>query len=352
MVRSMDLSASAELAAPTTEEALEEILSRPTPEVVAALAACPGDMLILGAGGKLGFGLCRLAQRGLAAAGSPHRVVAVSRFASGRERFAAAGIETIAADLLDPAALARLPDAPNVIYLVGTKFGSLDAPGQTWALNTLLPGLVAQRFLDSRFVAFSTGNVYPLTEPRAGGSTEDDAPDPVGEYAQSCLGRERILEYFSRQRGLPLAILRLNYANDLRYGVLIDLAQQVRRGEPIDVAMGQVNVIWQGDVNAIALRALAHCASPPLVVNVSGPETASVHWLARELARRLDAPTPTFVGSEAPTALLSNTGRQHGLFGYPTLPLARLLDWTAGWLASGGVTLNKPTHFQERKGQF
>ena len=343
-----------ELPPPDSEATLEDYLSRPTPGMVRALADLDGDLLVLGAGGKLGFSLCHLARRALDAAGNRRRVIAVSRFAGpdSTARFEAAGIETIAADLLAEGALAALPDAPNVIYLAGMKFGTTGTPGQTWALNALLPGLVARHFVRARIVALSTGNVYPFADIRSGGAVETDSPAPVGEYAQSCLARERLFQYYSAQHGTPVALIRLNYANDLRYGVLLDLALKVARGEPIDVTMGAVNVIWQGDANAAILRSLALCASPPAILNVSGPETAAVRWLAAELARLLDAPVPTFIGVEASTALLSNCSRQHALFGYPSLPLGQLLAWTAHWVRQGGRLLNKPTHFETRDGQF
>ncbi len=339
---------------PDSEAALEDYLSRPTPGTVAALARLDGDLLVLGAGGKLGLSLCRLARRSLDRAGNRRRVIAVSRFAdrAGPERFREAGVEPVAADLLDDAALAALPDAPNVLYLGGMKFGASGAPGQTWALNTFMPGLVARRFARARIVALSTGNVYALSDIRSGGAVETDPPAPVGEYAQSCLGRERLFEHFSARHGTPVTLIRLNYANDLRYGVVLDLARKVAAGEPIDLTMGHVNVIWQGDANAAILQALDLCASPPAILNVSGPETAAVRWLATELARLLDAPAPTFIGTEADTALLSNCARQHALFGYPALPLGQLLAWTAGWLRQGGRTLDKPTRFETRDGQF
>jgi nucleoside-diphosphate-sugar epimerase len=340
---------------PDSEAALEECLSRPTPGSVSALAALDGDLLILGAGGKLGFSVANLARRSLDQAGdAQRRVIAVSRFgnASIRTTFEAAGIETLASDLLADGALDRLPEAPNVLYLVGMKFGSTGDPGTTWAINTYLPGLVAARFRRSRIVALSTGNVYPLVDVRSGGSVETDPPGPVGEYAQSCLGRERMFLYSSQRQGTPITLVRLNYANDLRYGVLTDIAVKVARGEPVDLTTGSVNVIWQGDANAAILQAFGLCASPPAILNVSGPETASVRWLATRLAELLGAPAPSFVGEEAATALLSNCSKQHALFGYPSVPLGRLLEWTAAWVAQGGRLLNKPTGFQARDGNF
>jgi nucleoside-diphosphate-sugar epimerase len=341
--------------APGSEAELEEYLSQPTQGSVLAMQQLSGDLLVLGAGGKLGLSLCRLARRSLQAAGKADtRVIAVSRFgqSSTTQPFDAAHIETIAADLITDGALERLPDVPNVVYLVGMKFGSTDDMPRTWAVNTFLPGLVARRFAGSRIVALSTGNVYPLVDVRSGGATEDDPTGPVGEYALSCLGRERLLAYYSAAHATPVSIVRLNYAVDLRYGVLVDIAQRVMRHEPIDVSMGCVNVIWQGDANAAILQSFGHCASPPFVVNVSGPETLAVRWLAERFAELLAAEPPVFVGEEGATALLSNTHRQQQLFGYPRIPTARLMEWVAEWLMHGGRLLGKPTGFQNREGRF
>lgn len=342
--------------APTigSEEELDDILSEPTDGCVDALAGIEGDILVLGAGGKMGPTVARMARRAADRAGSSRRVVAVSRFAAGgtEEALRGGGVETVACDMLDRRALAGLPDAPNVVFMAGRKFGSQGAEWLTWAMNAYLPGLVMERFPGSRIVAFSTGNVYPLTPVVDGGATETHPVDPVGEYAQSCLGRERIMEYFSRERGTPLTLFRLNYAIDLRYGILLDVAQKVQAGTPIDLTMGAVNVIWQGDAAAYVLQSLSLCASPPAVLNVSGPETISVRWLANRFAELLGTPPPTFVGAEAPTALLSNAGRCHRLFGYPRVPLDLMVQWVAGWLARGGPTLSKPTGFEVRDGRF
>jgi nucleoside-diphosphate-sugar epimerase len=331
---------------------IDRQLYEPSETVVAELAELPGDLLLLGAGGKLGLSLARMA-RLAADRGRDRRVIGVSRFAdaSRREEFTTLGIEIITADLTEERALAALPDAENVIYLVGRKFGTQSEPGSTWALNSYLPGRVAQRFRDSRIVAFSTGNVYPLRPPFSGGADETTEPDPVGEYAQSCLGRERILQHFSVNQATPMAILRLNYAIDLRYGVLRDIASKVWSGEPIDVTMGCVNVIWQGDVNAITLRSLHHCACPPDVLNVTGPETVSIRWLANQFGERFGK-EPVIVGDEAPTALLSNAARCADRFGYPSVPLSRMIDWTVQWISAGGPALGKPTHFEQRVGSF
>jgi nucleoside-diphosphate-sugar epimerase len=341
--------------APDSEASLDEYLSRPTAETVRSLASLDGDLLVLGAGGKMGLSLAQMARRALNQTGRTDLgITAVSRFGSPAtlDRFRAAGLDTISCDLLADGALARLPDAPNVLYLVGMKFGSTGEPGLTWAMNTYLPGLVAERFKRSRIVALSTGNVYPLVDVRSGGALESDPPGPVGEYAQSCLGRERMFTYYSERESTPVTLVRLNYANALRYGVLLDIALRVLRGEPVDVTMSHVNVIWQADADAAILRSFELCGSPPAVLNVSGPETASVRWLAVRLAELLDAPFPNFTGALSETALLSNCAKQFALFGYPSVPLGRLLEWTVAWIRQGGALLNKPTGFQSRDGTF
>jgi nucleoside-diphosphate-sugar epimerase len=339
---------------PSSEAGLDEYLSRPTSATVAAMRE-RGDLLVLGAGGKIGLSLCATARRAFDASGrDTSRVIAISRFGhpETKQRFAEAGVETISADLLTDGVMGDLPDAGDVAFLAGMKFGSSgDLPG-TWAMNTFLPGLVARRYKESRIVALSTGNVYGLSSQALGGSTEQDPEAPVGEYAQSCLGRERMFAYGSQAAGTRVAIIRLNYANALRYGVLVDIGRKVLAGDPIDVAMGSVNVIWQGDVNNQLLRAFDHCQSPPFVINLTGPDVASVRRVALRFADLLDAPAPQFVGTEAPSALLSNASRSHGLFGYPDVPLDQLIAWTAAWLRSGGSLLGKPTGFEVRDGRF
>jgi nucleoside-diphosphate-sugar epimerase len=280
------------------------------------------------------------------------RVIAVSRFGSGRVRdeLRAAGAETISCDLLDRAAVAHLPTAPNMIFMAGQKFGTADSPARTWMMNVVVPAICAERFSSSRIVAFSTGNVYPLSSVARGGSRETDSPAPVGEYAASCLGRERVFEY-AASRGAQVAILRLNYANDLRYGVLTDLAVKVLHEEPVSLAMGHVNVIWQGDANRAAVELLPHAASPPCVVNVAGTEVLSVRWLATELGRRVGR-APRFEGTEASDALLSDATRMRTLLGPPDMPTATMLDWVAEWVTDGRPLLSKPTHFDVRDGTF
>ncbi len=336
-----------------TPEQLDEVLTGPAPEVVEAMRACPGDLLILGVAGKMGPTLAVLARRAMEAAGVPGEVIGAARFSDPQVRgwLESHGVRTVAADLLNAGDVARLPEAPHVIFMAGRKFGSTGDEPLTWAMNVLVPARVAERFRDSRIVALSTGNVYPLTPADGRGPTEDDPVGPVGEYAQSCLGRERMFQYFSARHGTPTALIRLNYAIDLRYGVLTDIAGRVAAGVPVELAMGRVNVIWQGDANAAILRCLGHCAAPPLVLNLTGPESHRVRDLAAELGRRLGR-SPVFAGQESPDALLSCAGRYVRLFGRPRVPIERMLDWVAHWTRIGGPTLGKPTHFESRDGRF
>jgi nucleoside-diphosphate-sugar epimerase len=335
------------------EAHLEDLLSTPSTAAVDALRELPGDVVLLGVAGKMGPTLARMVRRAADAAGTARRVVGVSRFSEPGQEAAlqAHGVETIRCDLLDEDAVQRLPDAPLVIYMAGRKFGSSGDESLTWAMNTWLPGIVARRYAGSRIAAFSTGNVYGLTRVGHGGSRESDLPSPVGEYAMSCLGRERIFEHASRSRGTLLSILRLNYATEMRYGLLVDLARKVAAGEPIDLTMGHANVIWQGDANAMAIASLRQAASPPFVVNLAGPEELSVREVCRALGDRMGVDA-RFTGDEAGDALLSNGQRGWDVLGAPTVPLARLLDWTADWVRRGGASLGKPTHFESRDGKF
>lgn len=332
---------------------LETMLSEPTELLVDAMRRIDGDLVVLGVAGKMGPTLARMAKRASDRAGVRRRIIGVARFstAAQEDELRAHGIETIRCDLLDEAALARLPDAPNVVFMAGRKFGSTGLESLTWAMNCHLPALVCHRYAASRIVAFSTGNVYGLTPVGSGGSTESDPLRPVGEYAMSCLGRERMFEHFGLTRGIPTAIIRLNYAVEMRYGVLVDLARRIAAGEPIDLAMGYCNVIWQADANAMALAALAHAAAPPFVVNVAGPEELGVRATCEALARWMRRRV-TFTGEEAPDALLSNGARGWKHFGQPRVDAARLIAWTADWIARGGNTLDKPTHFESREGHF
>lgn len=336
-----------------SETELDELLTEPPDAVVRTLTDLGGDLLILGVGGKMGPTLARLARRAVGQAGNQQRVIGVSRFSDAlvERRLREAGVETIGADLLEDGSLDHLPDAPNVIFMAGRKFGSTGAEDLTWAMNTYLPARVAQRYRGSRLVVFSTGNVYPLVPITSGGADEDHPVGPVGEYAQSCLGRERMIVYFSRRNRTPAAIVRLNYAIDLRYGILLDVVNHVARREPVDLTMGNVNLIWQGDANAAILRSLAICATPPIVLNLTGPETVSIRWIATRAGALLGR-EPIFVGQESETALLSNAARAHALFGYPRVPLETMLRWVVAWVRLNGRTLNKPTHFETRDGRF
>jgi hypothetical protein len=336
-----------------TETELEEILSRPSEADATAMAKLDGDLLILGAGGKMGPSLARRARRAAEKADVRKRILAVARFSDSelRKTLESEGIETVASDLLVPGALAKLPDFPNVIFMAARKFGTSGSEELTWAMNTYLPGLVAERFRASRIVAFSTGNVYPLRHVIHGGAVEDTPPAPEGEYAQSALGRERMFEYGSRSWGTAVVILRLNYAIDLRYGVLLDIGAAVFERRPIDVRMALVNVIWQGEANSVCLQSFAHCQSPPLILNLTGPETLSVRYIAEEFGRRFNV-KPTFSSEETDTALLNNAAKAHQMFGYPRVTASEMIDWTAAWISAGGSRLDKATHFQVRDGKF
>ncbi len=344
-----------------SEAQLESRLSEPTPEVIEAVGALEGDLLILGVGGKMGPTLAKQAKRAIDAAGVSKKVIGVSRFSvpGVQEMLDASGIETIAADLLTEDSLQNLPDVQNVIFMAGRKFGAMGNEPLTWAINTYLPGRVCEKFHSSRLVVFSTGNVYPLTPVSYGGATERYPVEAIGEYAQSCLGRERVFEYFSAEFGTRMAILRLNYAVELRYGILLDIAEQVYAESPILLTMGNVNVIWQGDATAVALRVFAHCQSPPLILNVTGPETVSIRSLAQRFrafwASAASKPTNKelcFAGEESTTALLSNASQCHQLFGYPGVCLEQIVRWVAHWVQIGGPRLNKPTRFEVRDGKF
>ncbi|MFI6292296.1 NAD-dependent epimerase/dehydratase family protein [Nonomuraea sp. NPDC050790] len=333
-----------------TVSELEERLARPSAGLVDDLARLDGDIMILGAGGKLGPSLVRLA---LNATRGDRRVVAVSRFSEPglADALTEEGASVVSADVADEAALRDLPDVENVVFLVGAKFGTQGAEHATWFTNSYLPGRVADRFRHSRIAALSTGNVYPLMPVTSGGATEETKPDPVGEYAMSCLGRERVMEHFSEKYGTRLALIRLNYAVEMRYGVLVDLAQKIVAGQPVDLATGQVNVVWQGYANEVTLRALLHADAPPYLLNLTGPELISVRQAAQALGRAIGK-EPVLVGEEAPTALLSNAARCHRLFGYPELTPAELIEHTARWVSEGGPLLGKPTKFERRDGRF
>ncbi len=333
---------------------LEERLSRPDDADASAMASMDGDLLILGVGGKMGPSLAKLARRAAEKAGTGKRIVAVARFSNSNlpSELGAEGIETITSDLLEPGALKRLPEIPNVVFMAARKFGTDGEAHLTWAMNTYLPGLVAERYRHSRIVAFSTGNVYPLRSRSEGGAVESTPVSPVGEYAQSALGRERMFEYGSARWGTRSTILRLNYAVELRYGVLLDIGRAVFERRPVSLSMPFVNVIWQRDANAWCLRSFAHSQSPPFILNITGSETLSVRDIAMEFGKHFGI-EPTFVSDEeGSTALLSDASQAATLFGRPTVSPTELVEFTAQWIRQGGVLLNKPTHFQTRDGKF
>jgi nucleoside-diphosphate-sugar epimerase len=330
-------------------EALDAFIAQPSQALIDDLAAIDGDIMILGASGKMGPSLARLARN----AAPDKKIIAVARFSdpTSKVELEANGIETITCDLFDATAIEALPKVKNIIFMAGRKFGSDGNQPLTWAANTHIPALVAQAFSSSRIVAFSTGCVYAFSQVDGMGSDEGDPLDPPGEYAQSCIGRERMFEYFSGVHDTPGKIYRLNYAIDLRYGVLHDIAVKVRDGLPIDVTMGHVNVIWQGDANAIALRCLKQATTPTSPINVTGPEVISVRWLAEKLGEKLGR-APVITGEEAHEAWLSNTCVSNGILGYPIVPLDRMMDWTANWVSNNLPSHNKPTHFEARDGAY
>jgi len=338
-----------------TEQYLDEMLTTPSQALANDLAKVEGDIMILGAGGKMGPSLSLLAKNACNKAGANKKIIAVSRFS---DPHAVAlleknGVEMISADLMTPGALNQLPDVPNIIYMAGRKFGTDGQEYLTWAMNTWLPALVAERFRNSRIVVFSSGNIYPMVSPRDGGCDESTPLDPVGEYAMSTLGRERAFEYASKTYGTPVCMYRLNYAVDLRYGVLNDIAQNIMAGQPVIITAPVFNCLWQGHANEVALRCLTICESPATALNVTGPETVSVRWAAMELGKYLGI-EPIIEEPERASdhALINNASKMCELFGYPEVSLSQLIRWQAEWLQSGGRVLGKPTHFEQRKGKF
>jgi len=335
-----------------TEE-LTELLSRPSEALVEMMKRTDGDFMFLGVGGKMGPTMALMARRASEAAGTPRRIIGVSRFSKPAEQefLEKNGIETLRGDLLDRTFLESLPKVKNVIFLAGMKFGSEDNLPLTWAMNTYLPALVAHYFTESRIVALSTGTVYPLVPVSSGGSVETDKIEAVGEYAQSCLGRERMFQYGSLRYGTPAILIRLNYAVEMRYGVLVDIARKVFQGEPVDLTMGCFNAIWQGDANDMILRSLEQASSPAGILNITGPGILRVRDVAKTFGKRFGR-KPIFTGKEADTALLNNAAKAFDLFGPPHVPLEQVIEWLAGWMLEGQEILNKPTHFEVRNGKF
>jgi len=337
----------------SSETELEDVLSEPYSEDIELAFRLDGDVMLLGAAGKMGPTLAKRIGRAVEAGGSGSRVYAVSRFSDDKvkQNLESHGLTTIASDLLSDTGLRELPDCRYVVFMAGAKFGTTGNEDQTWAINAYLPGNVIRRFPKSQMVAFSTGNVYPLVPVDSGGCKETDPTGPVGEYAQSTLGRERVLSFFARRNQTPLCLLRLNYAVEPRYGVLLDIGQAVYSGQPVSLAMGYVNVIWQGDANSAAFRALELCESPPAVLNVTGLRTLSVREIAEQFARHFDKDV-AFTGEEATTSLLNNAGQCHERFDLPRVTVEQVIELTAGWIRSGGRSLGKPTKFQVRDGKF
>ncbi|WP_372950762.1 NAD-dependent epimerase/dehydratase family protein [Mariniphaga sp.] len=335
------------------EAELEELLSRPSAETVELFKRLEGDILFLGIAGKIGPSLAHMTKRACLEAGIKKRIIGVSRFSNPAEKdlIESWGIETIQGDLLDRKYLESLPKVKNVFFLAGMKFGSEENLSLTWAMNSFLPALVAEYFKDSRIVAYSTGCVYPMVSVDSGGSKETNKPEPVGEYAQSCLGRERMFEYGSRKYKTPIALIRLNYAVEPRYGVLVDIATKVKNNQPVDLTMGYFNAIWQGDANNMVLRSMEHTASPAWIVNIAGPETLRVRDVALEFGKLFNKEVQ-FTGSEAETALLSNAEQAFRFFGKPNVPVQKVMEWTARWMEEDKKLLGKPTYFEVRDGKY
>ncbi len=332
---------------------LDEFMCRPSPALINDIGKIQGDIMVLGAGGKMGPTLCKLAANAIKEAGISKRVYAVSRFSNADHArdLTNNGVEVFHADLLNEDHLGRLPHIPNIIYMAGRKFGTSDDQSLTWVMNSYLPGRIADKFRHSRIVAFSTGNVYPFVDINSGGCREDSPTGPVGVYANTCLGRENVFKYFSKKYGTPVLMFRLNYAIDLRYGVLLEIAKAVYSEKPIDITTGYFNVVWQGYANEIAIRSILHCDSPPRILNVTGMETVSARKTAKRFAELFNKEV-IFTGKEQETALLSNASYCSHLFGEPSVNLDEMIEMVADWVSNDMETLDKPTHFQEREGKF
>lgn len=331
------------------EQELEDLLSNPSQKLIDTLVSLDGDISILGVGGKMGPTLARMAKR----AAPNKRVIGVARFSEVglKEKLEGWDIETVECDLLDRAAVDRLEKTANVVFMAGRKFGSAGNQSLTWAMNVQAPAIVAEAFAESRITVFSTACVYPFVDITGQGAREDLDLNPPGEYANSCVGRERMFEHFSRTHGTKVSLIRLSYAIDMRYGVLHDVARAVQSKEPVQINSGHCNVIWQGDANDIALQSLAYADNPPFVLNLSGPELVSVRRLAQKFGEKFHQ-EPILSGSEQDRAWIIDTSLQQQLFGYPSVPLPRLIDWTASWLSDGHRSLGKPTHFEVRDGNY
>lgn len=335
------------------EEQLEELLSRPGNELTGMFSQLDGDIIFLGINGKIGPTMAVMAKRACEKAGVKRRIIGVDRPMSDEQKnyFQKAGIEILTGDMLDTNFINSLPEVKNVIFLAGMKFGSVDNLSLTWAINSYLPALVAEHFKKSRIVAFSTGCVYPLVPIKSGGSKETDMPDAVGEYAQSCLGRERMFEYGSNRFKTDVALIRLNYSVEMRYGVLVDIAQKVKSNQPVDITMGYFNVIWQGDVNDFVLRSLKYASSPARILNITGSDTLSTKVVALKFGELFNV-KPTLTGKEAETALLSNSTEAYNLFGKPKMPIEKVIEWIGAWMNADKKLLGKPTHFEVRDGKY
>lgn len=336
-----------------TEEKLDELLTTPSQALIDDMKKIKGDIMVLGAGGKMGPTLCILAKKAIEQAGIEKRVIAVSRFSDpiATELLHKHQVETISCDLLDTVQLRALPETENVIYMAGRKFGTDGSEWKTWAMNATLPAFVAEKFQGSNIVVFSSGNIYPIVPLSSGGCSEEDPVGPVGEYTMSCLARERAFEYAANHYGTNIFIYRLNFAVDLRYGVLYDMADKIMRGEPISIATPVLNCIWQGSANEIAIRGLLHASSPAKIMNVTGPETISIQKAANLLGSVLGK-EPIFEGEPGNDAYLNDSAEAMETFGYPSVSIRTLIRWQAEWILDGGRALGKPTHFEERKGSY
>ncbi|MBX3747967.1 MAG: NAD-dependent epimerase/dehydratase family protein [Verrucomicrobiae bacterium] len=336
-----------------SEEQLLEVLTRPSPALVAEMAGWTGRLVVAGAAGKIGPSLCVMARRAGMAAGRPVEVVAASRFSDPavRDWLEGQGVRTVRCDLLEPGAESLLPDAERVMSLLGLKFGTDRDPSLTWAVNALGTARLVERYPRAQLVVLSTGNVYPRVPVADGGATEDHGLTPIGEYANAAVARERVVEHLARRQGTPATLLRLSFAVELRYGVLVDIARRVWDGEPIELANGWINWIWQGDGNDWMLRAFPLAEVPPTVWNLTHPQALSVRRIAGWFADAFERPA-TFHGTEADDALLSNASRLAARFGEPATPVETVLSWIAEWVRRGGRQIGKPTHFEVRDGRY